>query len=94
MGTNVLSDKYIRINLTRGDNGKFGFTSGRFDLGIVIIAVAPGGQAETQGNLQVGDTIMEIDQKSTTRLTTRDFYKLLENMGASVTLRVMRAGNI
>ena len=53
-----------------------------------------GGQAEKQGGLQVGDKILDINQRNITGMNHEDIGDMIRNSGSSVALRIRRAGNI
>jgi S1-C subfamily serine protease len=63
------------------------------NTGLLVIAVEPGGPAERAGVL-LGDTVVAIDGQPVTRLD--DLMGLLgeDRIGASVSVRVLRAGQV
>ena len=61
----------------------------------MIAKIIVGGQAEKQGDLQVGDKILYINQRDITGMNGEDIADMFRNSGASVALRIgRRAGNI
>ena len=59
----------------------------------MVDEIDAGGVAE-KGDLQVGDTILDINQRDITGMNHEDIFYMIENSGTSVTLHVRRSGNI
>ena len=87
----MLSELYT-VTLSRGDakgyTGIFGF----WQDGPKITKIVVGGSAEHSGRIEVGDTILAINNKE---VTTKDnIVRILGDSGPSVTLRCRRLGKI
>ena len=60
----------------------------------MIDTIVVGGQAEKQGDLQIGDKILDINERKITGMDQEDIIDMIRNSGASIALRIRKAGNI
>ena len=72
-------------NLTRGDNGKFGFTH---TDGIINVVVE--GSSADKGKLQLWDRIYAVDGRKPFK--KKNIYSLMKNAGTTVVLSLYRNG--
>ncbi|XP_029463985.1 PDZ domain-containing protein MAGIX isoform X4 [Rhinatrema bivittatum] len=82
------------VELRRGATG-FGFSlrgGSEYKMRIYVLGLLEGGPAEKSRKIQVGDQLMEINGRSTSRMKHSDAVELIRCSGATVRLQ-LRRGN-
>ncbi|XP_065571897.1 glutamate receptor-interacting protein 2-like isoform X3 [Artemia franciscana] len=93
-GSSYTSSKTTQITLSRDSSG-FGFTlrggvhkNPSFCRPITIINVRPGGPADREGTIRIGDRLLAIDDLNLEGITLADVHKKLRESGNYVDLTV------
>jgi len=92
------TETILNIELHKGDTG-LGFTIAggtdnqheANDTGIFVTKIIPGGAAQIDGSLEVGDKILEVNDNSLVNTTHENAVLVLKSTGQDVKLKVSRA---
>ena len=84
-------DKPRIITLTKGDNGGLGFNiiGGEEEVGIFISVISPEGAAADNGELKVGDMILQVNGEDINGWSHETAAQALKTAGNVVTLKVV-----
>ncbi|XP_013396442.1 tyrosine-protein phosphatase non-receptor type 13 [Lingula anatina] len=85
----------IAIQLTKSGNEGFGFglVSGPGGTGVYVKTIASGGVADRDGQLQVGDHLIKVNEESVQTWTHNQAVNLLRKSSGQVTLVVERSSS-
>ncbi|KAE9550973.1 hypothetical protein FO519_005810 [Halicephalobus sp. NKZ332] len=84
----------ISTTVSKDAHGSPGFSLTQTDKEVVISALKPGGSAERENRIQVGDVVITVNGNSTSSMALEQISRLITNTPGDVYLVIQRAAKI